>query len=187
MRDVADTYRCVGGLNNRVAARNASLNEALGDVSRNVATKIKQELTAELMDEADYHEHTANDIEQVKRRESERHQMVMEQMKQGANTAVSSLENNIEQVEKEEQEAEELEKEEKLLRGISSHQAESKPITRPSSDIADGVRTVDQDQLVAQGGEEVLKKEKKSIEGCISGETSFLRKSKFRTHALEVA
>nr|CEL68571.1 TPA: hypothetical protein BN1204_043240 [Neospora caninum Liverpool] len=178
MRDVADTYRCVGGLNNRVAARNASLNEALGDVSRNVATKIKQELTAELMDEADYHEHTANDIEQVKRRESERHQMVMEQMKQGANTAVSSLENNIEQ---------ELEKEEKLLRGISSHQAESKPITRPSSDIADGVRTVDQDQLVAQGGEEVLKKEKKSIEGCISGETSFLRKSKFRTHALEVA
>ncbi|KEP61509.1 UNVERIFIED_CONTAM: hypothetical protein HHA_291840 [Hammondia hammondi] len=190
MRDVADTYRCVGRLNNKVAARNTSLNEALAEVSRNVATKIKQEQTAELLDEADRHERTASILEQVKHRESDRHHTVMEQMKQGADNAVSSMGSKIQEVEKEEQEAEqELAKEENLLRSISSHQAEpSKAIIRSSRSPTEGGPTVvDQDQLAAQEGEEALTKEKKSIEGCVSGETSFLRKKKIRTHTTEGA
>nr|CEL76082.1 TPA: hypothetical protein BN1205_084870 [Toxoplasma gondii VEG] len=181
MRDVADTFRCVGGLNSKVAARNTSLNEALAEVSRNVATKIKQEQTAELLDEADRHERTASNLEQVKRRESDRHQTVMEQMKQGADNAVSSLGSKIQE--------QELAKEENLLRSISSHQAEpSKATIRSSRSPTEGGPTVvDQDQLAAQEGEEALKKEKKSIEGCVSGETSFLRKRKFRTDTVEAA
>ncbi|PHJ16035.1 hypothetical protein CSUI_010151, partial [Cystoisospora suis] len=79
-RGVADAYACIGGLNKRIADRNASLNDSLGSVSRSVATQLKQQQTAELLDEAAAHQNSAEEEEEVKRQEAKRHEQAMVQM-----------------------------------------------------------------------------------------------------------